>query len=230
MSNKGMRILVIDDEPQMRRLLKVALDAHGFDIGETASGREGLETAAIFKPDLILLDMGLPDMDGLEVVKRIREWSPVPIIILSVRDQEAEKVAALDNGADDYVTKPFGMGELLARIRTALRHATSIENEPVLDFGSMVIDLAYRRVSVDGEEIKLTPTEYEILKTLALHRGKVLTQRQMLRTVWGPIYEQEVHYLRVFVGQLRHKIEKDPSRPKTYNYRAGCRIPVGLDI
>ncbi|NPV90153.1 MAG: response regulator [Firmicutes bacterium] len=214
MGNKGMRILVIDDEPQMRRLLKVALEAHDFDVGETASGREGLEMAAIFKPDLVLLDMGLPDMDGLEVVKRIREWSPVPIIILSVRDQETEKVAALDNGADDYVTKPFGMGELLARIRTALRHATSAESEPVLDFDGMVIDLAYRRVSVDGEEVKLTPTEYEMLKALALHRGKVLTQRQLLRAVWGPNFEQEAHYLRVYIGQLRHKIEKDPSRPR----------------
>jgi two-component system KDP operon response regulator KdpE len=213
MAEKGARILIIDDETQMRRLLRVALDAHGFDLEEASSGREGLEKVAVFKPDLVVLDMGLPDLEGIEIVRRVREWSPVPIIILSVRDQEHEKVAALDSGADDYVTKPFGMGELLARIRTALRHAASSDDEPILSFGDLVIDLAYRQVSIRGEDVRLTPTEYELLKNLALHRGKVLTQRQLLRTVWGPGYEQEVHYLRVYIGQLRHKIEDDPSRP-----------------
>lgn len=214
MGNKGPRIIIIDDEAQIRRLLQVALKAHGYDTALAGSGQEGLEIAAVFRPDLIILDMSLPDMDGIEVVKNLRQWSQVPLIILSVREAESDKIAALDAGADDYVTKPFGMGELLARIRTALRHISASADEPVLTFGNLSIDLAHRQVNLDGQELRLTPTEYELLKLLANHSGKVLTHAQILRSVWGPGYEKENHYLRVYIGQLRHKIEKDPSRPE----------------
>jgi two-component system KDP operon response regulator KdpE len=213
-TGKGARILVVDDERQIRRLLKVALTGHGYEVLEAAGGQEGLQLAVAQRPDLIILDLGLTDTDGLEVLRRLREWSAVPVIILSVREQESDKIAALDSGADDYVTKPFGMGELLARIRVALRHRAGIENEPVLKFDDLVIDLARRRVTVKGEEIRLTPTEYELLKNLSLHAGKVLTHRHLLRVVWGPGSESDTHYLRVYIGQLRRKIESDPSRPK----------------
>jgi two-component system KDP operon response regulator KdpE len=173
-----------------------------------------LNQAALFHPDLILLDLGLPDLDGVEVVRRLREWSGVPVIILSVREQEADKVGALDAGADDYLTKPFGMGELLARLRVVLRRNEPKEEEPVLTLGSIVLDRARRLVTVDGREMRLTPTEYEILKTLAHDVGRVITNRQLLRSVWGPGYENETHYLRVYVGQLRRKLEKNPSRPE----------------
>lgn len=214
MTAKGARVLIIDDESPIRRLLKVALEAHGYEVAEAASGQQGLQQAALLHPDLIILDLGLPDLDGLEVVKRLREWSQVPIIILSVREQENDKINALDAGADDYVTKPFGMGELLARMRTALRHAAKTENEPVLTFGDLTIDLAHRLVTVEGREVKLTPTEYELLKNLALNAGRVMTHRQLLRTIWGPGYQEEAHYLRVYIGQLRRKIETDPTRPR----------------
>ncbi|MGD0153191.1 MAG: response regulator [Thermacetogeniaceae bacterium] len=214
METKGARILIIDDEPQMRRLLKVALTAHGYETREAATGREGIEQSAIFRPDLIILDLSLPDLDGIEVVRQLREWTQTPVIILSVREQENDKIAALDAGADDYVTKPFSMGELLARIRTALRHASGAQNEPVLTFESLAIDLTRRQVLVDNKEIKLTPTEYELLRTLASNAGRVLTHRQLMRTVWGPAYEQETNYLRVYIRQLRHKIEPDPARPR----------------
>lgn len=213
MESQGIRILVIDDELQMRRLLKVALSAHGYEVKEALSGREGLNAAALFRPDLIILDLGLPDIDGLIVVERLRDWSKTPIIILSAKDQENDKIAALDAGADDYVTKPFGMGELLARIRTALRHIAAQDGEPCIIFDDLSIDLAHRHVAVDGEEIKLTPTEYDLLKILAVNAGKVLTHKQLLKNVWGSAYDQESHYLRVYVGQLRQKIEKNPSRP-----------------
>ncbi len=211
---KGARIIIIDDEPQVRRLLKVALTAHNFEVKETATGREGIEQSAIFRPDVIILDLSLPDLDGIEVVRQLREWTQVPVIILSVREQEHDKIAALDAGADDYVTKPFSMGELLARIRTALRHASGAQNEPVLTFEGLAIDLTRRQVLVDNKEIKLTPTEYELLRTLTANAGRVLTHRQLMRTVWGPAYEQETNYLRVYIRQLRHKIEPDPGRPR----------------
>jgi len=214
MSDKGARVLIIDDESQIRRLLKVSLKAHGYEIAEAATGEEGLKQAALFHPDLIILDLGLPDLDGLEVVKDLREWSSVPVIILSVRDQENDKIKVLDAGADDYVTKPFSMGELLARVRVALRHAAKSEDEPILNLGDLTIDLAYRQVMVEGIEVKLTPIEYDILKHLALHAGKVLTHRQLLRTIWGKDYQDENHYLRVYIGQLRRKIEKDPTQPQ----------------
>ncbi|TDA70600.1 MAG: response regulator [Clostridia bacterium] len=214
MTAKGARVLIIDDETPIRRLLKVALEAHGYEVAGAASGRQGLQQAALLHPDLVILDLGLPDLDGLEVVKRLREWSRVPIIILSIREQEDDKIKALDAGADDYVTKPFSMGELLARMRAALRHAAQNSDEPVLTFGGLTIDLARRLVTVEGREVKLTPTEYELLKNLALNAGRVMTHRQLLRTIWGPEYQEETHYLRVYIGQLRRKIETDPTRPR----------------
>ncbi|GBF32139.1 sensor histidine kinase [Desulfocucumis palustris] len=213
MEAKGARILVIDDEKQIRRLLKVALTGHGYEVEESVCGGDGLSRAAAYRPDLIVLDLGLPDMNGLEVVRQLREWSQIPVIILSVKEQENDKITALDAGADDYVTKPFSMGELLARIRAALRHVAGAGDEPVLKFGDLIIDIARRRVTINGMEIKLTPTEYDLMKNLAVHAGKVLTHRQLLRTVWGPSYENDTHYLRVYIGQLRRKIEQDPSRP-----------------
>ena len=214
MPSDGARILVIDDEKQIRRMLKAALSGYGYDIAEASSGHEGLNQTAIFHPDLIILDLGLPDLDGIEVIKRLREWTQIPIIILSVREHEDDKIKALDVGADDYVTKPFSMGELLARIRVALRHVAKSEDEPVLTFfGELTVDLAHRNVILKGEDVKLTPTEYEILKYLALQAGRVVTHGQLLRAIWGPNYQEETQYLRVYIGQLRRKIEADPSQP-----------------
>ena len=211
---EGARILVIDDENEIRRMLQVGLSAHGYTLGEAASGKEGLNQVLIFHPDLVILDLGLPDIDGLDVLRRLREWSQVPVIVLTVRDREGDKVSALDGGADDYVTKPFSMGELLARIRVAMRHATRSEDEPVLAFGDLTLDFARRVVLLKQQEIKLTPTEYEILKYLALHSGRVVTHGQLLRAVWGPNYQEHTQYLRVYVGQLRRKIEADQARPR----------------
>jgi two-component system KDP operon response regulator KdpE len=214
MENNSARIMIIDDELQMRRLLKVALAAHGYEIREAETGQDGIDQTAVFHPDLIVLDLSLPDLDGIEVIKKLREWTQTPVIILSVREQEGDKIAALDAGADDYVTKPFSMGELLARVRTALRHAAGSGDEPVLAFGGLVIDLTRRYVAVDDREVKLTPTEYELLRVLTANAGKVLTHRQLMRMVWGPSYEQETNYLRVYIRQLRQKIESDPARPR----------------
>jgi len=211
---EGARILVIDDENEIRRMLQVGLSAHGYTLGEAASGKEGLNQVLIFHPDLVILDLGLPDIDGLDVLRSLREWSQVPVIVLTVRDREGDKVSALDGGADDYVTKPFSMGELLARIRVAMRHATRSEDEPVLAFGDLTLDFARRVVLLKQQEIKLTPTEYEILKYLALHSGRVVTHGQLLRAVWGPNYQEHTQYLRVYVGQLRRKIEADQARPR----------------
>lgn len=213
MASEGVRILVVDDEKQIRRMLKTALTGYGYNIAEGASGREGLNQTAIFHPDLIILDLGLPDMEGTEVIKRLREWTGIPIIILSVRENEEDKIKALDLGADDYITKPFSMGELFARIRVALRHAAKTGDEPVLVFGDLTVDLARRNVTLKGEEVKLTPTEYEILKYLSLQAGRVVTHGQLLRAIWGPNYQEETQYLRVYIGQLRRKIEADPSQP-----------------
>jgi two-component system, OmpR family, KDP operon response regulator KdpE len=211
---EGARILIIDDEHQIRRMLTTALSAYGYALAEASSGKEGLSQVLIFHPDLVILDLGLPDMDGMDVIKSLREWSQVPVIVLSVREREGDKINALDVGADDYLTKPFSMGELLARIRVAIRRSASTEDAPVLNFLSLSIDLARRVVLLDGHELKLTPTEYEILKYLALHSGRVVTHGQLLRAVWGPNYQEETHYLRVYIGQLRRKIESDPSRPR----------------
>lgn len=213
MTAKGIRVLIIDDEPQIRRMLRVALTAHGYETGEAQCGEAGLQQAALFRPDLIILDLGLPDLDGIHVVQALREWTAVPILVLSVRSHEQDKIKALDAGADDYLTKPFGMGELLARIRAALRHAAGSTDDPVLQFDDLIIDLAHRMVTVAEKEVKLTPIEWDILKALAVHGGKVLTHKQLLNTVWGPGYEGEMHYLRVYVGQLRRKVEINPAQP-----------------
>ena len=201
--------LVIDDEPQIRRLLRVTLEANGYQVLDAPNGQEGLVQAAQCRPQVIVLDLGLPDLDGITVLKRLREWSRVPVIILSVRDREAEKAAALDAGADDYVTKPFGSTELLARLRVALRHSEKRDEEPVFRSGSVVVDLADRRVTVDGKEISLTATEYNLLRLLVRHAGKVLTQRFLLREVWGPNAEKQNHYLRVYIARLREKLKAD---------------------
>ncbi len=211
----GAKILVIDDEPQIRRYLRVSLEAHGFAIVEAASGQEGLRLAALEKPDLIVLDLGLPDMDGQSVIARLREWSAVPVVILSVRADEADKIAALDAGADDYVTKPFGTGELLARIRAALRHTVGASaGAPVFTTGDLKVDLEKRQVFLKGEPVKLSPKEYDLLKLLVQHAGKVLTHQFILRDVWGPAHESDVQYLRVFARQLRQKIETNPAQPQ----------------
>jgi two-component system KDP operon response regulator KdpE len=209
------RILVVDDELQMRRMLKTGLSVRGYEVLEVESGIAALEAIINWYPEVVVLDLGLPDMDGLEVCRRVREWSYVPIIVLSVRDQEQEKVAVLDMGADDYLTKPFGMDELLARIRVALRHVACRDapHEPVCTYGDVQIDRAYRRVMVRGQAVHLTPTEYKLLLVLTTHAGKVLTHHWLLRAVWGDSYDQEVPTLRVFITQLRHKIEPDAAKP-----------------
>jgi two-component system KDP operon response regulator KdpE len=214
MNDKPVRILVVDDEPQIRRFLRTSLSAHGYQVIEAAGGKDAIVLATTERPDVMLLDLGLPDMDGLEVVRHIREWSNVPIIVLSVRGQESDKITALDGGADDYVTKPFGMGELLARLRAALRHRLQAEAaEPVFRSGGLMVDLARRVVTVDGREVKLTPRAYELLRVLVIHAGKVITHQQLLRQVWGPASVNETHYLRVYIAQLRQKIEPDPAQP-----------------
>jgi len=205
--------LVIDDELQIRRLLRVCLETKGYKVIEAATGQEGIAQAAQYPVDVILLDLGLPDMDGVAVLKRLREWTRVPVVVLSVRDREDDKIAALDNGADDYVTKPFSTGELLARVRVAQRHAQPAPENAVFRSGSLEVDLAARTVSVRGKQVKLTATEYSLLRLFAQHAGKVLTHRQILREVWGPNYLEQTHYLRVYMTHLREKLESDPAKP-----------------
>jgi two-component system KDP operon response regulator KdpE len=210
-------ILLIEDEPEIRRFLRTTLPAHGFRLYEAATGREGLTEAQARNPDLILLDLGLPDLEGSEVIRRVREWTGIPIIVLSARDQEQVKVAALDLGADDYVTKPFGVNELLARMRAALRHASrsaADAGEPVFALGDLKVDLGRRQVFVAGKEIHLTPIEYKLLTTLIRYAGKVMTHRQLLKEVWGPLHMEEGHYLRVYMRQLRNKLERNPAHPR----------------
>jgi two-component system KDP operon response regulator KdpE len=208
-------ILIIEDEPPIRRFLRASLTNEGYRLNEAASGEEGLRVASSQPPDLVILDLGLPDVDGHEVLRQLREWLAAPIIILSARDQEIQKIKALDNGADDYVTKPFGIGELLARIRTAIRHANRVEPEsPTVSLGDLRVDLAAHRVFRREEEVHLTPLEFKLLATLIRHSGKVLTHRFLLREVWGPQDSQENHYLRVFVAGLRRKLEDDSTRPR----------------
>ncbi len=211
----GAKILIVDDEVQIRRLLRVTLEAHGFSTIEAPTGKDAVLQASMVRPDLIILDLGLPDMDGAEVLTQIRAWASVPILVLTVRDDEAGKVYALDHGADDYITKPFSMSELMARIRVALRHVAREPDEPVLHIGPLMIDLARRIVEKDGEALRLTPIEYDLLKTLARNAGRVMTHRQLLREVWGEHnYETAGHYLRVYVGHLRKKLEDDPTSPQ----------------
>jgi two-component system, OmpR family, KDP operon response regulator KdpE len=206
-------VLVVDDEVQIRRLLKVCLDANGYRVVEAATGREGISVAAQYPPDVVILDLGLPDLDGVTVLKRLREWSRVPVVVLSVRDREEDKIAALDNGADDYVTKPFSTGELLARLRVAQRHASPATEITLFRSGPLEVDLASRLVKRDGKEVKLTPTEYALLRLFIRHAGKVLTHQQILREIWGPNSLQQTHYLRVYIAYLREKLENAPSQP-----------------
>lgn len=212
MAETDLRILVVDDERSIRRFLKVSLGSQ-FTVLEAANGEEALAAVAAEHPDLVILDLGLPDMDGLEVTRRLREWTQVPIIVVSVREREQDKIAALDAGADDYLTKPFGVGELMARLRVALRRSAQPENEPVFQSGSLMVDLNSRDVRMDGTTIALTPTEYDLLRNLLKHAGKVVTHDQLLRAVWGTAYENETHMLQVNISNLRRKIEPDPSRP-----------------
>jgi two-component system, OmpR family, KDP operon response regulator KdpE len=213
MSEAGPRVLVVDDEPAIRRFLCTSLTAHDYTVFEAANGQEALAGVLANRPDLVILDLGLPDLDGIEVTRLLRGWTAVPIIILTVQDEEGAKITALDAGADDFVTKPFGMGELLARMRVALRRAASPAAEPVFTTGEMTVDLARRLVTVGGREVGLTPTEYDLLRVLVTHAGKVLTHRQLLRQVWGVAYQEETHLLRVNMSNLRRKLEPDASRP-----------------
>lgn len=212
MTKPNLKALVVDDEPAVRRFLRTSLEPRGYQVTEASSGHEAVDLVAQSKPDVILLDMGLPDLDGVEVTRILREWCSIPIIILSVRESEADKVAALDAGADDYLTKPFGLNELTARLRAALRRVQQNPDEPVLVSGSLSIDLTNRDVIRDGQRIVLTPTEYDILKALARKAGKVLTHQQLMREVWGHV-EQDLHTLRVNISNLRKKLEPEPGRP-----------------
>jgi two-component system KDP operon response regulator KdpE len=210
----GTRVLVVDDEPQIVRALSTNLRARGYDVTAATTGEDALARAAEQRPDLVILDLGLPGIDGVEVVRGLRGWTSVPVIVLSVRDSERDKVAALDAGADDYVTKPFGMDELIARMRAALRRATPVNEQPVIDCGDLRIDLAGRRVTVDGREVRLTPTEWHLVEVLARNPGKLITQRELLHEVWGPHYELETNYLRVYMARIRAKL--DPGTPARY--------------
>lgn len=210
-------VVLIEDEPHIRRFLRATLTGQGYRLFEAANGADGLVEVASRQPDVVILDLGLPDVDGLEVIRRIREWTTVPIIVLSARGQERDKVMALDAGADDYVSKPFGAGELLARIRVALRHlaGASREGEDVaFKVGDLQVNLLARQVLIAGREVRLTPIEFRLLAALVRHAGKVVTHQQLLRDVWGPTYTDQAHYVRVYMGHLRHKLEAEPARPR----------------
>jgi two-component system KDP operon response regulator KdpE len=217
-------VLIIEDEPQMRRFLRATLRAHDYQVVEAATAREGLMQAAGRNPEIVLLDLGLPDADGLEVARTLRQSTRTPIIVLSARGQERDKVAALDHGADDYLTKPFGVQELLARMRVALRHAAlpaDAPPEPVFQAGDLRVDLIRRHVFRGSQEVHLTPTEYKLLTALIRHAGRVITHRQLLQEVWGASYVDQTHYLRVYMAQLRHKLEPDPARPRLLTTEPG---------
>jgi two-component system KDP operon response regulator KdpE len=207
-------VVVVEDEPQIRRFLHAALGGQGYRVHESSTGADGLVEVATRQPDVVILDLGLPDMDGAEVIRGIRGWSDVPIIVLSARGHEAAKVAALDAGADDYVTKPFGMDELLARLRAATRRSKPAAEDPTVETPDFRIDLAARQVTRDGAAVRLTPTEWQIVEMLVRHRGQLVTGRQLLQEVWGPAYGSELHYLRVYMAQLRRKLEPNPPRPR----------------
>ncbi|GCE16347.1 response regulator [Dictyobacter kobayashii] len=216
MSKSGARILIVDDEVEILRALQRSLTAHGYEVFTAENGEDAIEEVGHHRPDLILLDLGLPGISGLEVCRRVREQSNLPIIVLSVKDTERDKVLALDLGADDYVSKPFGMNEVLARVRVALRHTAQIQSgtEPIFTAGPLSVDFAQRSVHVNEKEVKLTPTEYDLLKALIKNRGKIMTRQMLLAQVWGTGYGTEAHYLHVYVGQLRRKIEPDPAHPR----------------
>lgn len=232
MSGHEATLLVIEDEPEIRRFLRASLPAHGYRLFEATTGRDGLAEAKARNPDLILLDLGLPDMDGAEVIRQVREWTATPIIVLSARDQERVKVAALDLGADDYVTKPFGLNELLARLRTALRHARRPDDgstAALFTAGDVTVDLERRLVRRKDEAIRLTATEYKLLAALIKHAGKVLTHRQLLKEVWGPLHVEEAHYLRVYMRQLRNKLEANPAHPRHLVTEVGVGYRLRVD-
>lgn len=215
MADSDARVLVVDDDRAIRRFLRTSLAAHGYVVLEAETGQGALQAVMAQRPDVIILDLGLPDLDGVEVARQLREWTQIPIIVLSVREHEEDKIAALDAGADDYLTKPFGVGELMARLRVALRHAISqVDETAEFVLGDLKVDLARRVVEVRGEDVQLTPTEYALLRILIRHAGKVLTHHQLLHEVWGPGYEQEKHLLRVNVSNLRSKLEAEPARPQ----------------
>jgi two-component system KDP operon response regulator KdpE len=225
------RVLVVEDESQIRNFIRALLLSHDYRCFEATTAEEAIREAAMQRPDAILVDLMLPDGSGLEVVQRIREWTTTPIIVLSARNQEADKIAALDAGADDYLTKPFSTGELLARLRAALRRAAvgAAGEEPSFEFGDLHVDLATRRVRVRGDEIQLTPTEYRLLTLLVRHAGRVLTHRQLLKEVWGPRFTAQTHYLRVYMAQLRQKIEQEPARPKLLVTESGVGYRLRID-
>jgi two-component system, OmpR family, KDP operon response regulator KdpE len=219
--NDGAHVLVVDDEVQIRRFLRISLEANGYRVYETDSGQDAITKTAQLRPELVILDLGLPDMDGLDVLRRLREWTSTPVIVLSVRDADRDKIAALDAGADDYLTKPFSVEELMARMRVAQRHAQPAAETPIFTLHNLQIDFARRLVTKNGEAVKLTPTEYTLLRLLIQHVGKVLTHRQILKEVWGPEYVNETHYLRVYFAQLRQKLEDNPALPKIILTEAG---------
>ena len=230
MSGPAPLILLVEDELPMRRFLRVALEGTGYRYLEAATGQEGLSLAIQHRPDVILLDLGLPDMDGLDLMTRLRAWSQTPVIVISARGQETDKIGALDVGADDYLTKPFGTGELLARIRVALRHADpQVAAEPVFTLGRWHVDLAKRQVLVDSQEVHLTPLEYGLFTTLIRHAGKVVTHRQLLKEVWGGVAGAQPLYLRVYMAQLRHKLEEEPSRPRYLQTEPGVGYRLKTD-
>ena len=223
-------ILLVEDEPEIRRFLRATLDAEGYRVVESPSGRRGSIDAATHKPDLAIVDLGLPDFDGLEVIRRIREWSPMPVLVLSARAHERSKIEALDAGADDYVTKPFAIGELLARVRAGLRHAVRPPSGArVLAFDRATVDLETRRASRGGAEVRLTPIEFRLLAALAKHAGMVVTQRQLLTEVWGPTHRDDTHYLRIYMKQLREKLEADPVRPRHLLTETGVGYRLVVD-
>ena len=230
MSETGPIVLVVDDEVQIRRFLRTGFELNGFSVVEAGSGAEAIRAASLQPVDLVIIDLGLPDMDGSEVVERIRSWSNVPIIVLSVRSSEADKVKLLELGADDYVVKPFGMAELLARGRAALRRQVpGQQGDPVVTAGPLTIDLAARTVSIDGRAINLSPKEYRLLQVLARHAGNVVTHLHLLREVWGNAHSDDAHYLRIFVRKLRQKIEKDPTQPRILTTELGVGYRLSVD-
>jgi two-component system, OmpR family, KDP operon response regulator KdpE len=226
MTNEGT-ILIIDDEVQIRRLLEITLSACGYKISEASTGKEGLVLAASIQPVLIILDLGLPDTDGLEILKKIREWYNKPVIILSVRNSEDDIITALDNGANDYLTKPFRTGELLARIRVAIRQSQDVSDNPTLEFGTLSIDLASHTARKNNKLLKLTSTEFSLLALLAKNEGRVLTHQYILKEIWGMGYQEQTQYLRVFIAQLRKKVEEDPAKPKLLNTESGIGYRFG---
>ena len=215
------RVLVVDDETQIRRTVGINLRARGFDVDLAETGEEALDLAARSRPDVVIVDLGLPGISGIEVIEGIRGWSRVPIVVLSVRDTEADKVAALDAGADDYVTKPFGMDELLARLRAALRRVIPVDEEPAIETEDFTIDLAAKRVTRNGAEVRLTPTEWQLVEVLVRNRGKLVPQHQLLQEIWGPEYHDETGNLREYIARLRRKLEPEHSRPRYFTTEAG---------